>query len=159
MAVSRKSSHLGDAAAAIVITDKTWAEKHGVAATAGLVAYGIAQLSPACAASDPFRRSNKHCSVPDGRFALFERIEINEAFSAIAIVVAGEIQLPDNIVSVEGGAVAHGHPIRATGDIARVRNDPHPLARRCAERCAEAGSTRKSADRETTARPTLSLQE
>ena len=46
-----------------------------------------------------------------------ERIEINEAFAAIAIVVAPELGLPDDIVNVEGGAVAHGHPIGATGAV------------------------------------------
>ena len=43
-----------------------------------------------------------------------ERVEINEAFAAIAIVVARELGLPEDIVNVEGGAVAHGHPIGAT---------------------------------------------
>jgi acetyl-CoA C-acetyltransferase len=46
-----------------------------------------------------------------------ERIEINEAFAAIAIVVARELGLADDIVNVEGGAVAHGHPIGATGAV------------------------------------------
>ena len=46
-----------------------------------------------------------------------ERIEINEAFAAIAIVVGRELGLPDDIVNVEGGAVAHGHPIGATGAV------------------------------------------
>lgn len=46
-----------------------------------------------------------------------ERAEINEAIAAIAIVVARELGLPEDIVNVEGGAVAHGHPIGATGAI------------------------------------------
>ena len=46
-----------------------------------------------------------------------ERAEINEAFAAIAIVVARELGLPEDIVNVEGGAVAHGHPIGATGAV------------------------------------------
>src|SRR5262249_36677243 len=43
--------------------------------------------------------------------------EINEAFAASAIVVGRELGLPDDIVNVEGGAVAHGHPIGATGAV------------------------------------------
>jgi acetyl-CoA acetyltransferase len=50
-----------------------------------------------------------------------ERFEINEAFAATAIVVARELSLPDEIVNVEGGAVAHGHPIGATGAILTTR--------------------------------------
>ena len=46
-----------------------------------------------------------------------ERVEINEAFSAFAIVVPRELELPDDIVNVEGGAVAHGHPIGAAGAV------------------------------------------
>ena len=49
--------------------------------------------------------------------ASVERVEINEAFAAIAIVVARELGFPDDIVNVEGGAVAHGHPIGATGAV------------------------------------------
>ncbi len=50
-----------------------------------------------------------------------QRVEINEAFAAIAIVVARELGLPEDIVNVEGGAVAHGHPIGATGAILTTR--------------------------------------
>ena len=46
-----------------------------------------------------------------------ERVEINEAFAEIAIVVARELGFPEDIVNVEGGAVAHGHPIGATGAV------------------------------------------
>jgi acetyl-CoA C-acetyltransferase len=46
-----------------------------------------------------------------------ERVEINEAFAAIAIVVARELELSEDIVNVEGGAIAHGHPIGATGAV------------------------------------------
>ena len=50
-----------------------------------------------------------------------ERIEINEAFAAVPIAVARELGLPEDIVNVEGGAVAHGHPIGATGAILTTR--------------------------------------
>ena len=44
-------------------------------------------------------------------------VEINEAFAAIAIVVARELGRPEDIVNVEGGAIAYGHPIGATGAV------------------------------------------
>ena len=50
-----------------------------------------------------------------------ERIEINEAFAAVPIAVARELGLPEDIVNVEGGAVAHGHPIGATGAVLTTR--------------------------------------
>jgi high-affinity nickel-transport protein len=52
-----------------------------------------------------------------------QRIEINEAFAAIAIAVTKDLGLSSDVVNVEGGAIAHGHPIGATGGrglIARI---------------------------------------
>jgi acetyl-CoA C-acetyltransferase len=50
-----------------------------------------------------------------------ERIEINEAFAAIVLAVTRELGLPQDIVNVEGGAIAHGHPIGATGAVLTTR--------------------------------------
>ncbi len=50
-----------------------------------------------------------------------ERIEINEAYAAIVIAVTRELGLPEEIVNVEGGAIAHGHPIGATGAVLTTR--------------------------------------
>ena len=50
-----------------------------------------------------------------------ERVEINEAFAAIAIVLTKELGLSEDIVNVEGGAIAHGHPIGATGAVLTAR--------------------------------------
>jgi acetyl-CoA C-acetyltransferase len=50
-----------------------------------------------------------------------ERVEINEAFAAIAIVVARELGFSEEIVNVEDDAVAHGHPIGATGAVLTTR--------------------------------------
>ncbi|MGY4314016.1 acetyl-CoA acetyltransferase [Bradyrhizobium sp. JR3.5] len=50
-----------------------------------------------------------------------ERVEINEAFAAITLAVMRELSLPPEIVNVEGGAIAHGHPIGATGAVLTTR--------------------------------------
>ncbi len=50
-----------------------------------------------------------------------ERLEINEAFAAIAIALVRELGISEDIVNVEGGAIAHGHPIGATGAVLTVR--------------------------------------
>ena len=55
------------------------------------------------------------------RLGNIERIEINEAFAAIVISVTRELGLPEDIVNVEGGAIAHGHPIGATGAVLLTR--------------------------------------
>jgi hypothetical protein len=55
------------------------------------------------------------------RLGDIDRIEINEAFAVIAIVVMRELGLPEDIVNVEGGAIAHGHPIGTTGAVLTTR--------------------------------------
>jgi hypothetical protein len=73
----------------------------------------------------------------------------HEAFAAIAIVVARELGLPDDIVNVEGGAVAHGHPIGATGAVLTTklihsmrRDGLSAASSRCASAAARASPWR-----------------
>ena len=108
---------LNDAAAAMVLADTAWAEKRGLAPAARLVAYGIAAVEPGMFGLGPVPAVRQALQRADWDIRSIERIEINEAFAAIAIVVARELGLPEDIVNVEGGAVAHGHPIGATGAV------------------------------------------
>jgi len=108
---------LNDAAAAMVLADTAWAEKRGLAPAARLVAYGIAAVEPGMFGLGPVPAVRQALQRAGWDIRSIERIEINEAFAAIAIVVARELGLPEDIVNVEGGAVAHGHPIGATGAV------------------------------------------
>jgi acetyl-CoA C-acetyltransferase len=108
---------LNDAAAAMVLTDESWVEKRGLSPTARLVAYGIAAVEPGMFGLGPVPAVKQALQRAGWDVRSIERIEINEAFAAIAIVVTRELGLPDDIVNVEGGAVAHGHPIGATGAV------------------------------------------
>jgi acetyl-CoA C-acetyltransferase len=108
---------LNDAASAMVIADEAWAQKRGIAPTARLVAYGIAAVEPGMFGLGPVPAVRQALARAGWDIGSVERAEINEAFAAIAIVVARELGLPDDIVNVEGGAVAHGHPIGATGAV------------------------------------------
>jgi acetyl-CoA C-acetyltransferase len=108
---------LNDAAAAMVLADETWAERRGLAATARLVSYGIAAVEPGMFGLGPIPAVRQALQRAGWEIGSIERAEINEAFAAIAIVVARELGLSDDIVNVEGGPVAHGHPIGATGAV------------------------------------------
>src|SRR5271155_1726262 len=108
---------LNDAAAAMVLADGTWADKRGLAATARLVSYGIAAVEPGMFGLGPVPAVKQALQRAGWDVRSVERVEINEAFAAIAIVVARELGFADDIVNVEGGAVAHGHPIGATGAV------------------------------------------
>jgi acetyl-CoA C-acetyltransferase len=108
---------LNDAAAAMVLADAGWAEKRGLSARARLVSYGIAAVEPGMFGLGPVPAVRQALARAGWDASSVERVEINEAFAAIAIVVARELGFPDDIVNVEGGAVAHGHPIGATGAV------------------------------------------
>ena len=108
---------LNDAASAVVLADEAWAEKRGLAPVARLVAYGIAAVEPGMFGLGPVPAVRQALMRAGWDIASIQRAEINEAFAAIAIVVAQELGLPEHVVNVEGGAIAHGHPIGATGAI------------------------------------------
>jgi acetyl-CoA C-acetyltransferase len=108
---------LNDAASAVVLADSTWADKRGLAPTARLVSYGIAAVEPGMFGLGPIPAVKQALQRAGWDIRSIERAEINEAFAAVAIVVARELGLPDDVVNVEGGAVAHGHPIGATGAV------------------------------------------
>jgi acetyl-CoA C-acetyltransferase len=108
---------LNDAAAAMVLADADWAEKRGLKPAARLVAYGIAAVEPGMFGLGPVPAVKQALQRAGWDIGSVERAEINEAFAAIAIVVARELGLSDEIVNVDGGAVAHGHPIGATGAV------------------------------------------
>ncbi len=108
---------LNDAAAAMVLADEAWAEKRGLAPVARLVSYGVAAVEPGMFGLGPVPAVRQALQRAGWEIGSVERAEINEAFAAIAIVVARELGLSDEIVNVDGGAVAHGHPIGATGAV------------------------------------------
>jgi acetyl-CoA C-acetyltransferase len=108
---------LNDAASAMVLADRAWADKRGLAASARLVSYGIAAVEPGMFGLGPVPAVRQALARAGWSIGDVERVEINEAFAAIAIVVARELGFPEDIVNVDGGAVAHGHPIGATGAV------------------------------------------
>src|SRR5580692_9741497 len=108
---------LNDAASAVVLADAAWADKRGLAPQARLVSYGIAAVEPGMFGLGPVPAVRQALARAGWDVGSVERVEINEAFAAIAIVVTRELGFPEDIVNVEGGAVAHGHPIGATGAV------------------------------------------
>src|SRR5271163_4069016 len=108
---------LNDAASAMVLADETWADKRGLAATARLVSYGIAAVEPGMFGLGPVPAVKQALQRAGWDIRSVERVEINEAFAAIAIVVARELGFSEDLVNIEGGAIAHGHPIGATGAV------------------------------------------
>ncbi|WP_079573693.1 thiolase family protein [Bradyrhizobium erythrophlei] len=112
---------LNTAAAAMVLTGEDWAAKRGLTPIARLVSYGIAAVEPGMFGLGPIPAFRQALARAGWTNQDVERIEINEAFAAIALAVMQELKLPPEIVNVEGGAIAHGHPIGATGAVLTTR--------------------------------------
>ena len=112
---------LNSGAAAMVLMDRHWAEARGLHPVARLVSYGIAAVEPGMFGLGPIPAVRQALERAGWELGDVERIEINEAFAAIVIAVTHELALPQDIVNVEGGAIAHGHPLGATGTVLATR--------------------------------------
>ncbi len=112
---------LNSGAAAMVVADRAWAEKKGVEPMARLVSYGIGAVEPGMFGLGPVPAVKQALERAGWKTGDVQRIEINEAFAAIAIAVTKDLGLSADIVNVEGGAIAHGHPIGATGAVLTTR--------------------------------------
>ena len=112
---------LNSGAAAVVVSEAGWAEKNGLTPTARLVSYGIGAVEPGMFGLGPIPAVRQALARAGWKVGDIDRIEINEAFAAIAIAVYRELGFAEDIVNVEGGAIAHGHPIGATGAVLTTR--------------------------------------
>ena len=112
---------LNTAASAMIVADRAWSETKGVKPIARLVSYGVGAVEPGMFGLGPVPAVKQALERAGWKTTDIERIEINEAFAAIAIAVAKDLGLPQDIVNVEGGAIAHGHPIGASGAVLTTR--------------------------------------
>ncbi|MBN8968138.1 MAG: acetyl-CoA C-acetyltransferase [Rhizobiales bacterium] len=112
---------LNTGAAAMIVAERSFAETRGLEPTARLVAYGVGAVEPGFFGIGPVPAVRQALDRARWSIADVQRVEINEAFAAIALAVTRELGLAEDIVNVEGGAVAHGHPIGATGAILTTR--------------------------------------
>ena len=112
---------LNSGAAAMLVSSRATADKLGLAPVARLVGHSVVAVEPGMFGCGPIPAVRKLLDRTGWKLSDIERIEINEAFAAVPLAVAKELGLPLDIVNVEGGAVAHGHPIGATGALLTVR--------------------------------------
>jgi acetyl-CoA C-acetyltransferase len=112
---------LNSGAAAMVVADRTFADARGIEPFGRLAGYGVAALEPGMFGLGPVAAIRMALARAGWSLGEIERIEINEAFAAVPLAVAKELGLPDDIINVEGGAIAHGHPIGATGAVLTTR--------------------------------------
>jgi acetyl-CoA C-acetyltransferase len=112
---------LNSGAAAMVVAERGFAEKHGLRPWARLVSHGVAAVEPGMFGIGPVPAVKLALQRANWKHTDIQRIEINEAFAAITLACLRELDLPEDIVNVEGGAIAHGHAIGATGAVLTTR--------------------------------------
>ena len=112
---------LNTGASAMIVSDRSHAERLGIAPWARLVSYGIAAVEPRLFGLGPIPAVRIALERAGWKIGDIDRIEINEAFAAVPLAVSKELQIPEDIVNPEGGAIAHGHPIGATGAVLTTR--------------------------------------
>lgn len=115
------ASGLNDGAAAMILTSAAEAEKRGLKARARLVGYAFAGVDPSLMGLGPIPAVRRVLEQTGLSVADLDVIESNEAFAAQALAVSEELGLPTDKVNPNGGAVALGHPVGATGSILIIK--------------------------------------
>ena len=109
------ASGIADGAAALVLATRAYAEKHDRQPLGRLVNWGIAGVDPTIMGIGPVPASRRALEKAGWTIADLDLIEANEAFAAQAIAVGKELGWDADKVNVNGGAIAIGHPIGASG--------------------------------------------
>jgi acetyl-CoA C-acetyltransferase len=114
------ASGLNDGAAATLLMSADEAERRGITPLARIASYATAGVDPSIMGVGPVNASRKALEKAGWRVDDLDLVEANEAFAAQACAVNKEMGWNPDIVNVNGGAIAIGHPIGASG--ARVLN-------------------------------------
>jgi acetyl-CoA C-acetyltransferase len=112
---------LNSGGAAMVVASRSFADERGLDALVCLAGFGVAAVEPDMFGIGPVPAVRQAIERAGWALRDVDRIEINEAFAAVPLAVIKELGLPPDIVNVDGGAIAHGHPIGATGAILVTR--------------------------------------
>jgi acetyl-CoA C-acetyltransferase len=115
------ASGINDAAAAVVLMEAGEAKRQGAKPLARLVAYSHAGVEPQLMGLGPIPAVERLLKIAGLKPAEIDVIESNEAFAVQAMAVTRDLGLDPAKVNVNGGAVALGHPIGATGAILTVK--------------------------------------
>ncbi len=133
------ASGINDGAACVLLMSEEKAREKGIEPLATIKSYGIAGVPPEIMGTGPISASKKALQRTGLSTKDLDLVEANEAFAAQSIAVNRELGLAPDVVNVNGGAIALGHPIGASG--ARIlvtllyelkrRNCTHGLATLC----------------------------
>jgi len=109
------ASPLSDGAAAVLLMRRSVAEARGLRALARFVNFAVAGVDPDVMGVGPIKAVPKVLARARMTMDDLDLIEFNEAFAAQVVAVMRELKMPEDKVNVNGGAIALGHPLGATG--------------------------------------------
>ncbi len=109
------ASGINDSAACVMVTSREVAEAEGLNILATIKSYGWGGVDPAYMGIGPIAATRAALAKFDGKVEDIELIEANEAFATQALAVIKDLGFDPEIVNVNGGAIALGHPIGASG--------------------------------------------
>lgn len=116
------------AAAAMIVCDSATARAAGLTPMLVIRGVGLAGVEPGYFGLGPLPAIRQALARAGWSIGEVDRVEVNEAFAAIALVVRDELGIDPARFNVDGGAIAHGHPIGATGAVL-VTKVAHALQR------------------------------
>ncbi len=122
------SSPLTDGASAVLVTSDDFAQRHNLPASARIRAVATAGCDPAVMGLGPIPATRKALQRAGLSVEQLDVVEINEAFSSQALACIRDLGLNPDTVNLDGGALALGHPLGATG--ARITGKAATLLRR-----------------------------
>jgi acetyl-CoA acyltransferase len=128
------SSPLTDGAAAVLVTSEAYAERHGLKPLARIRSVAVAGCAPEVMGIGPIGASRKALQRAGLTIDQIDLVELNEAFASQAIACMRELGIPEEKVNLDGGAIALGHPLGATG--ARITGKAASLLQRTGGRYA-----------------------
>ena len=109
------SSPLTDGASAVLVTSEEFAKKHGLKILARIKAVGVSGIEPETMGLGPISASQKALARAGVSVGDLDVVEINEAFASQAIACIRDLGLKEGTINLDGGAIAIGHPLGATG--------------------------------------------
>tara|TARA_B100001123_G_scaffold125495_1_gene146228 strand:+ start:27 stop:1193 length:1167 start_codon:yes stop_codon:yes gene_type:complete len=109
------ASGINDGAAAVLLMEEKEAEKRNIEPLARIISWATCGVDPSLMGSGPIPASKKALAKAGWTVKDLDLIESNEAFAAQSLAVIKDLGLPEEKVNVNGGAIALGHPIGASG--------------------------------------------
>jgi acetyl-CoA acyltransferase len=128
------SSPLTDGASAVLVTSEEFARKHGLQPSARIVAMAAVGCDPALMGIGPIPATQKALRLAGLQAEDLDVAEINEAFASQALACVRELGIRPEVLNIDGGGMAIGHPLGATG--ARITGKAAALLKRTGGRYA-----------------------